>query len=223
MMINTAFPHTDTTFPTKFSPIAVTRALPPKKHVSFFPRVFVNRSLQRSDFTATELQAAWYSMDELKMIKRSCRRLAIQLTNKMTDEDDQNTCFRGLEGRTIEGAKGRKLIKLTARNAVLLEQYRQRERGAIDQNRLANECFEHTEKSSSAAHMVALRDQKEAMAIHNETVTAPVVATTASTSGTNLRRKAMDMYTRSDSMRSLKRLASFSSTRRLISDAVFKV
>mmetsp|Transcript_8549 Transcript_8549/g.21073 ORF Transcript_8549/g.21073 Transcript_8549/m.21073 type:complete len:224 (+) Transcript_8549:118-789(+) len=222
MMINTTLSRDATTFPAEFSPIVVTREVPATTRISFFPRVLVHHSLSRSDLTATEVQTAWYSADELKMIKRSCRMFATQLSKRTADDGNNTVCFRGLEGKTMEGLQRRKMIKLNARNAVILEQHRQQKMGIVDGDRLAYEYFQCTGSSSAAAHMVALLDQKEAMDIHNEALTTKTMETTKSINGTDIRRKAMDMYTRSDSMRSLKRLASLSSTRRLISDAIFK-
>jgi len=208
-MFSTTLSPDDIPFPHEFSPIVTTKRMPKRKNVSFFPKVFVHRVIRRRDFTTTELRRTWYSMDELKAM----RMAAIQLSKTVTNGGNHTDCLRGLEGKTKESLRKRRMIKSTAKKAVFLEQCRQRKWGMVDSNRIADEYFECTERSSMAAHIIALRDQEEAIDIHNQPAT-----TTTSTIDVDSCRILMNCA-RSDSMRSI-RLTSFTS-RRLISDAIF--
>mmetsp|Transcript_4800 Transcript_4800/g.9821 ORF Transcript_4800/g.9821 Transcript_4800/m.9821 type:complete len:214 (-) Transcript_4800:177-818(-) len=213
MMINTTISPDVIRVPPDFSSIIAPKGVQKRKSVSFSPNESIRGTLHLKDITATELQRAWYTMDEVKSMKRSSRKLAIELSKTATDDANNTECFRGLEGKTTQGLRRRKMTKATARNAVFLEQCRQRKWGMVDSNRIADEYFECTERSSMAAHIIALRDQEEAIDIHNQPAT-----TTTSTIDVDSCRILMNCA-RSDSMRSI-RLTSFTS-RRLISDAIF--
>mmetsp|Transcript_4801 Transcript_4801/g.9823 ORF Transcript_4801/g.9823 Transcript_4801/m.9823 type:complete len:221 (+) Transcript_4801:105-767(+) len=220
MMFSTTLSPDDIPFPHEFSPIVTTKRMPKRKNVSFFPKVFVHRVIRRRDFTTTELRRTWYSMDELKAM----RMAAIQLSKTVTNGGNHTDCLRGLEGKTKESLRKRRMIKSTAKKAVFLEQCRQWNCGIVDSNLMADEYFEYTESSSSAAYMIAIRDQKEAMNIHNQEATI-MTTPTKFTVDVGSRRKSIAMYAQSDSMRSMKSLTSFASTsaRRLISDVMFQV
>lgn len=230
MMIDTTHRPDAVPFPMEFSPIVTTKRMPRKrKSVSFFPKVFAQRTLHRIDFTAEEMQNTWYSTSELREIKKSSKMLAIKLSVATTTDDgndETSDCLRGLEGRTLSGLKTRRRTKAIARNAVLREQSRQRKWGLVDADRIADEYYECTECSSFAANMVGLRDQAAAKELHNEpAATAPIGASLPpiATSGPGAcRRKSMAASALGDSARSIQRIASISS-RRLISDAIFAV
>ena len=243
MMITTTFsPDNVPTMP-NFSPISYseTKSLPKRRGVSFFPRVFVLGTLHRRDYTAAELRRTWYTMHELKTMKRSCRKLARDLSNPTSNAsnntnngtDENGDCLRGLEGRTTTGLLRRRVIKSNAREAVFREQRRQREFGILYSGQIADAYFDFTEFPQVTAHMVGLHDQKEAKALHNnnnnndnvndnnkQTTTTAITATI--TSGDNQRRKSMVIYARRDSMRSMKSLTAFTS-KRLLTAAFLKV
>jgi|Transcript_13606 hypothetical protein len=224
MMINTTISPDVIRVPPDFSSIIAPKGVQKRKSVSFSPNESIRGTLHLKDITATELQRAWYTMDEVKSMKRSSRKLAIELSKTATDDANNTECFRGLEGKTTQGLRRRKMTKATARNAVFLEQCRQWNCGIVDSNLMADEYFEYTESSSSAAYMIAIRDQKEAMNIHNQEATI-MTTPTKFTVDVGSRRKSIAMYAQSDSMRSMKSLTSFASTsaRRLISDVMFQV
>lgn len=237
MMITTTFsPDNNPTTP-NFSPIHVrsknvsfseTRTLPKRRGVSFCPRVYVLGTLHRWDYTAAELRSTWYTMDELKMMKRSCRKLAQELSNTTnnncgsTDNNNNNNdCFRGLEGRTTTGLLRRKMIKSTARQAVFREQRRQQQFGINDSRQIADAYFGFTEYPQVTAHMVGLHDEKEANSLNNNII--QITTTSTTTSDGYQRRKSMVKYARSDSMRSMRSIVAFTSTKRLLTEAFFKV
>lgn len=199
-----------------FSPIVSTRKQPKRKSVSFFPKACVHQVLNRSDYTHKESQATWYSMGQLRAIKRHNRMLAIHLSTKAAEDSS----MRGLEGRTPEGLVNRKEVKATARNAVMLEQDRQRKWGINNAQTLAQIYSYFSEHSRLQAHMVGLCDQKEATEYHNHYRILSSAPAFENESHKNSRMS----YTRSDSMRSVTSLISVSSsTRRLLSDAIFMV
>jgi len=243
MMIHTTFsPDNVPTMP-NFSPISYseTKSLPKRRGVSFFPKVFVLRTIHRQDYTAAELRRTWYTMDELKMMKRFCRKLARDFSNPTTNAsnntnngtDENGDCLRGLEGRTTSGLIRRKVIKSNAREAVFREQRRQRQFGILYLRQIADAYFDFTEFPQMTAHMVGLHDEKDAKALHNNNnnnnyyynkqITTTTAITAKITSGDDQRRKSMVMYARRDSMRSMKSLTAFTSTKRILTAAFLKV
>jgi hypothetical protein len=122
--------------------------------VSFHPEVLVHRTLHRRDCSAVEMRKTYHTTEELKQMKRSCRQLA-------KEEIDQ-AYLRGLEGRTPSGLLKRRTIKKNARQAVFLEQFRQRELGINDPIRIADAYFEVTELPQVMAEMFGWHDEKEA-------------------------------------------------------------
>lgn len=160
-----------------------------RKRVSFLAETHIRYTIHRNDYSASERRRTWLTMDELRYMKKSCQRLALELSepsggntnipatrnatalihnNNNTKEDDDDRCLRGLEGRTRQGISKRKRVRNAARDAVLWEQGLQRKWGiSIDgfsnEKILADCYYEFTEFSQIEAHMVGLRDASEAL------------------------------------------------------------
>jgi len=145
-----------------------------RRRVSFFPETHIKYTIHHNDYTAAERRRTWLTMDELRWMKRSCQKLARELSEPDSNNNNNNSnsdrCIRGLEGRTRQGLTKRKRIKNAARDAVLWEQGLQRKWGvSIDgfsnEKILADTYYEFTEFSQIEAHMLGLRDAVEAFQV----------------------------------------------------------
>lgn len=143
------------------------------KKVSFYPDVLFLGTLHRRDCSATELRQTYYTMEELKQMKRSCRALARNLSaaNFDSQSKDVDPYLRGLEGRTSEGLLKKRTTKKNAREAVFREQCRQRELGINNSCQIADAYFEVTELTQVSAQMLGLRDEKEARNLNKNLTT----------------------------------------------------
>lgn len=276
MILTSTFTSEDVPTPMEFSPIVSRKTVQKRsRSVSFFPKVYIQGTLHRKDYTETEKRETWLTPSELKVMKRSCLKLGLEFSkrnlqprdNDETDDFIGGDCFRGLEGRTRKGLVRRKTAKKVARTAVFREQRHQKQWGVTDAHKLADAYYECTEYPRMEAHMMGLRDETETagvrLALEEEAsstiplslsllcplplslplscpvrVLGPspddVVSTLASTasiasarSNNNIRRKAMLVRScargDSTSTRSIQSLTSLLSTRRLLTDAFFKV
>jgi len=236
MMIATSSTFTLDAVPTpmNFSPIVATHNRAPKRtrNVSFSFKLNVRPTLHRLDYTPAEKRGTWLTMNELRTMKQSCRKLARiagskQHTNSSNDDGETEICFRGLEGRSTRGLIQRQKTKSTARNAVLCEQHRQREWGIDDVHQIADAYYACTEYPQVEAHMVALRDQSEAalLALRDSSICSlPLSSITNTMRDRDFRRKSMFLScARGDSTRSIQSLASRASKRRVLTDGFFTV
>jgi len=143
------------------------------KRVSFYPNVLFLGTLHRRDCSATELQQTYYTMEELKQMKRSCRAIACNLSaiNFDSESKDIDPYLRGLEGRTSEGLLKKRTTKKNGREAVFREQCRQRKLGINNSCQIADAYFEVTELPQVSAQMLGLRDEKEARDLNKNLTT----------------------------------------------------
>ena len=81
--------------------------------------------------------------------------------NTTTTTTKSNDCFRGLEGKTMEGLIKKRMLKAHARDAVFQEQDRQWELGTSDPEKIANIYRKSTEIARTSARLLGLRDAKE--------------------------------------------------------------
>jgi hypothetical protein len=113
---------------------------PPQKSVSFNPMRTVRPCLHRNHCTKQELQAAWYSRNDLQRIKREnnqfLKLLASGVCAMLHNFDTTDSagsgqmmlyCTRGLENKTPQSARDKLEMKRLAQEAVLQEQRAQRE------------------------------------------------------------------------------------------------
>ena len=137
--------------------------------VSFDDCVEVNFVLHHKDFTIAEKSASWYNGDEIRSIKNGVRAAVQILTNTPNAPETLDYTPRGIEDRTREAAKAKRQHKIDARAAVFFEQScQQDEDGFVDDEMLADCYYDYSEPSSIKAHMIALRDEKDAKAIYQE-------------------------------------------------------
>jgi len=175
--------------PVDISPLVVRGKTRKQRRVSFFPEAFVRYTIHRKDYTREEKRRTWLTLDELRWMKKSCQRLALELSetsesiDENDDDGDDDRCLRGLEGRTRQGISKRKRVRNDARKAVLWEQGLQRKWGVSvdrynDDTIIADTYYEYTECAQIEAHMVGLRDASEAVSVWEATATTTTTATT---------------------------------------------
>lgn len=162
----------------------IPKALKRRRNVSFYPKVSIQFCRSHKDYSLTEKRQCWLSFDELKMMKRSSRMLAMEFSdanhnstngNKIPMSENGVDCFRGLEGRTALGSAKRKKVKQNSRRAVIREQNSQKNSGIVDEILLADTYYEYTEFSQVEAHMIALRDEAEATLCHSTDSTPTII------------------------------------------------
>ncbi|MGK3734653.1 MAG: hypothetical protein ACI8RD_009026 [Bacillariaceae sp.] len=176
--------------------------------VSFHPEVLVHRTLHRRNCSAVEMRKTYHTMEELKQMKRSCRQLA--------KEDVDQAYLRGLEGRTPSGLLKKRMIRKNARQAVFLEQFRQRELGINDPVGIADAYFEITELQQVTAEIFGLHDEKEARDLDKN---LPIIT------GDDCERRSSIVVSRKNSIsrRSMKNLLAYSSKKILIWEKSMKM
>jgi hypothetical protein len=140
------------------STLALHQGMSPRKTVAFTAAVNARATIQRCEYSAEEKMAAWYTREEIASMRRNAK---IDANMPLHD-----TYLRGLEGKTPQGARSKQQKRNEARAAVFLEQQIQDEDGFSDPDAIADACFECTEPCQAEAHMLALRDEKEAMEVH---------------------------------------------------------
>lgn len=95
--------------------------------------------LKISRLSGKELDAVWYSRNELRNIRESVQETVdVMMKETAIDENDENHCVRGLEGTTFRGAAAHAACKHDTRTVVLQEQQNQKRKGCYDEEALAN-------------------------------------------------------------------------------------
>jgi hypothetical protein len=138
--------------------------------VAFSACVEINFVLHRNDVSEEEHKHAWYNKDEIRSIKNGVRESVATFTNAPNTPDDDDYCARGIENRTREGARRKLQNKVDARAAVFFEQEMQQEDGLFDPEEMADCYYKYSEHCHASAHMVALRDERAAMAIYGKPI-----------------------------------------------------
>eukprot|EP00980_Cylindrotheca_fusiformis_P028294 scaffold22589_cov138-Cylindrotheca_fusiformis.AAC.57 len=139
------------------------RALGVEKRVQFaLEQSTLHDVLHVRDYSHDELRSTWFSLEELKEMKRSSKRVI-----QDTIRGAKGYCLRGLEGRTNEQAKWRrKQKKADVRFSVLTEQAKQKYMtGTTDQERIATVSLRCTKHCRHEAERVGLQDEKEAISV----------------------------------------------------------
>lgn len=188
--------------------------------VSFHPRVTIAKCLHVSDYTAEERYQTWYTLPDLKAMKRQCKKLLegeAVVDNVFASDDscrskiihpppppppregdddaedkenmgdnhnssnnnskmlpyappmeqqqqqESNHCFRGLEGKTVEGQIKKRMLKENARRVVFLEQQRQVSFGFDDPYAISYEYHKATQFARNSALRLGVQDEEEAL------------------------------------------------------------
>lgn len=105
------------------------------RSVTFFPSVDVVWIRHLSEYEPSEISSLWTTNAEKALNKSECTRTCNYLTKlgrKYLTQDEEESlgiCSRGLEYRTLEGFKQRRMRKQNARVAVLMFQQQQKQFG----------------------------------------------------------------------------------------------
>jgi hypothetical protein len=127
--------------------------------VSFYTRVSSKRVRSRASLSEEEIEATWYSLDEMHCIRKdNIRTLRMMLTEDMLDEKEGEVCFRGLEYKSGLPSKARKDRKMNIRNSVLDEQEFHRQLNIINPEAIAEISKEFSEPCVTAAIEAAEMD-----------------------------------------------------------------
>eukprot|EP00173_Palmaria_palmata_P001974 Plantae.Rhodophyta-Palmaria_palmata.ctg21989.p1 GENE.Plantae.Rhodophyta-Palmaria_palmata.ctg21989~~Plantae.Rhodophyta-Palmaria_palmata.ctg21989.p1 ORF type:complete len:217 (-),score=28.47 Plantae.Rhodophyta-Palmaria_palmata.ctg21989:147-773(-) len=130
------------------------------QEVSFNPGVMVRKYLHRNQLTSVEIQAAWYSFDEIRWIKVENELLIDMVDMDLFVETDLH-CARGLDNRTPSALRRR--VKNRSKLTRKFLQY-QREGASADE--LADFSRSHTRKTAKSALIVASIDARVCEAVN---------------------------------------------------------
>jgi hypothetical protein len=135
-----------------------------KKSVSFSPEVnnVPKHTLHIADYTDSELAACWYTSKEYKEWRKEIKYI-VGLIETKECIDEENYSQRGLEHKTQDG----KYLKWTRRtdtiNAVLKQQYRQRQEGV---SYSSDKVLSSVYISEMEAYLRGMADEKTARTLH---------------------------------------------------------
>ena len=125
-----------------------------------------------NDYSQTEKERAWFSMDEIRSFRNGIVKHARELSKDPnyipSNEDTSTWCKRGVECRTKSVRKRRNRNFVRSLKAVFFEQSMQRLEGINDQDAIADSYYEYSGPSHAAAHVKALHDEVEAKAIYRD-------------------------------------------------------
>ena len=108
-----------------------------------------------------EIDAVWYSYQELRQITESSCKQIIKL-NRGETLKGKKYCARGLESYTHIRSIAKKMDRNLARQVVLEEQQRQLQTGVHNEEAISRVYFAASSAPCLWANLVGLEDQKEA-------------------------------------------------------------
>lgn len=132
-----------------------------KKSVHWNPKVTKKRHIQIADIKEKEKENVWYTKEETKIILAMAKAtVKMMMSGQLLDNIDY--CSRGLEGKTLIGAKKRGKYKQAVRSSVMKEQEMQRMSGINRPEDLAKVSLGCTETPIAKARNRAAKDEQEA-------------------------------------------------------------
>lgn len=146
----------------KVAPLSDTRD-PSEKSVHWYPKVAKKRHIQIKDMNDEERESVWYNENDKKMMVAMAKSTVKMMMNG-DRFDDIDYCSRGLEGKTVVGAKQRSKNKHLVRRSVLRQQEIQRLAGINQPEELAKVSFKCSEYIAAEARKRAIKDEEEARA-----------------------------------------------------------
>jgi hypothetical protein len=132
-----------------------------RRTISFSPDVTIHEILHLFNYSPEEIKSTWNSRTEILAFKKE-NKTAVQNMALLGDDDDDDGCFRGLEGKTPLGVMRKRQNKAHGRWAVLWEQKQQRETGFWDPEAIADAYYDCTEHCQASAQMLGFRDEQDA-------------------------------------------------------------
>jgi plasmid maintenance system antidote protein VapI len=133
-----------------------------KAAVSFDANVAQTETIGLEDFTPEEIEAVWYTGEEMENITQGCFKILDKIENGDSINEKRH-CFRGLETHTLLGALSKTRNRATSIMSVLEEQRRQVEGAEALDDDMISKLYQRISSSSQMwAQVVGSRDQKEA-------------------------------------------------------------
>jgi hypothetical protein len=133
-----------------------------KAAVSFDANVALTETIALDDFTLNEIEAVWYTAEEMENIAQGCVKILDKIENGK-HLNEKKYCARGLETHTVVGSLSKTRNRATSVMSVLEEQRRQVEGAEALDDEFIAELYNHITSSSQMwAQVVGSRDQKEA-------------------------------------------------------------
>jgi hypothetical protein len=134
------------------------------RFVAFDERVRVRKTIHINNYSHDEVDATWYSKEELQAIKKDIRHVAKLIEDGLvTNRWGNDYSFRGVDLHVPDAARRRTVDKSVHCEAVLMEQDLQVEVGSCDPESMASVSRRYSKKSAELAHKVALIDEIEAL------------------------------------------------------------
>jgi hypothetical protein len=149
---------------------SIRSSIRPRK-VSFASQVSIKEMQHRRDIPAEEVSATWYNNTDFDEIKKSIIVTLRCIVAKRQLGDCK--CSRGLESRTPEGAKLRKLNRINALTAVWHSQVDFWESDTINEEAIASVYQVQSAICKKAAHRAAIYDEQVVRLYQGLSVTQP--------------------------------------------------
>jgi hypothetical protein len=156
------------------SPVTTPRRLDSrntKRGVTFSSRVLVRNSLTLSRYTAEEVGACYYNIDDFARMRTEIRDIVSQMDEKQQAQSGSSSlqetddimviCTRGLEFHTEKGGDMRRKHRKIAYAAVFEEQDRQFKASIVDEEKMALIYCKSTMDSKAQAYMMGLSDKNQ--------------------------------------------------------------
>ena len=136
-----------------------------KKYASFRKRLSYRYVISLDQYTEEEIDACWFSREELRTIRTDVKFAVDRLTNGNLDDSAEQYCQRGLECQTPLAALKRNRLRIATREVVLDEQDIQYNQYGyvIDPFLIAAACQLISKSASENARSIALKDELDAM------------------------------------------------------------
>jgi hypothetical protein len=115
--------------------------------------------LHINNYSDGEIEASWYDIYKLKLMRRKIRFAVSLLANGMLAQDNESCCRRGVEGLAQNVALQRRENRSAAREAVLFEQEHQWDEGICEPEYIARVYKEANVSSQASGRDIALIDE----------------------------------------------------------------
>eukprot|EP00934_Nitzschia_sp_Nitz4_P005721 Nitzschia sp. Nitz4//scaffold69_size99277//8577//9152//NITZ4_004617-RA/size99277-processed-gene-0.72-mRNA-1//-1//CDS//3329556667//5711//frame0 len=148
-------------------------ATPESKHVSFAGKVSVRAVEHYHDYSIDEIEAYWYSEEEVRDIRKEMKTCIKMLEECSPEEMRSKCCNIGLEFYSKEGAKSRQKNRKRAWKSVMTEQSSQQAEGVQDPLAIADGYKKCAQSSRVVAAISArlLNDELEQSVTKRDTPT----------------------------------------------------
>ena len=130
-----------------------------KRRTRFSKTLSFYEILHLKEYTSDEKKSYWLQGYEYQKISESCMKQVDKMERGLVLKDNKYSS-RGLEPLTTIASLERSKHRELEYDLVLYEQYKQREAGICDDEKLARRAINTTASSQLWAHVLGLRDSK---------------------------------------------------------------